>query len=124
MEALLGAAFLDGGHEATREIFLRLWAPYLGCAKEGLPDITDYKTSLQEFTQRNGLGLPSYSLSDTLGPAHRPTFVMSARVAGFPPRTASAPSKKEAAQRAAKELLGDLLAAWGKEAGDPGACGE
>ncbi|MDR2338637.1 MAG: ribonuclease III [Deltaproteobacteria bacterium] len=108
MEALLGAVFLDGGHEATREIFMRLWAPYLGCAKEGQPDINDYKTALQEFTQRNGLGLPVYTLCNTRGPAHQPVFSMSVKVGDFVPRTAMAHSKKEAAQQAARELLKDL----------------
>jgi ribonuclease-3 len=108
MEALLGAVFLDGGHGAVREIFLRLWAPYLGCAREGQPDITDYKTALQEFTQRGGLGLPAYTLRDSSGPAHQPTFSMSVRVAGYPARAAEARSKKEAAQLAAKALLADL----------------
>jgi ribonuclease-3 len=132
MEALLGAVFLDGGHEATREIFLRLWAPYLGCAREGLPDITDYKTALQEYTQRNGLGLPEYSVQETLGPAHQPTFYMSVRVGEHGPRTAGARSKKEAAQQAAKGLLSDLealdseasSAASGEAAADSGKGGE
>jgi ribonuclease-3 len=109
MEALLGAVFLDGGHDATRKLFLELWSPYLGCAKEGLPDITDYKTALQEYTQRKGLGLPVYSLFNMRGPAHQPTFYMSVKVADYVPRTARAHSKKEAAQQAAKALLSDML---------------
>jgi ribonuclease-3 len=108
MEALLGAVFLDGGHDATKKLFLELWGPYLGCAKEGLPDITDYKTALQEYTQRKGLGLPEYSLFNMRGPAHQPTFYMSVKVGDYVPRTARAHSKKEAAQQAAKALLNDL----------------
>ncbi|MDR2199017.1 MAG: ribonuclease III [Deltaproteobacteria bacterium] len=119
MEALLGAVFLDGGQEAVKAIFLSLWAPYLGCAREGLPDITDYKTALQEHTQRHGLGLPEYTLRGALGPAHRPTFSMSVRVEGFPPRAAEASNKKEAAQRAAEALLRDILNGAGKGEKEP-----
>jgi UDP-N-acetylmuramate: L-alanyl-gamma-D-glutamyl-meso-diaminopimelate ligase len=108
LEALLGAVFLDGGAARTRELVLRLWKPYLSCAKEGKPDISDYKTELQEYTQRRGLGLPLYSLQDTRGPAHEPTFSMSVQVDGYPPQTAMAHSKKEAAQLAAKALLDAL----------------
>jgi ribonuclease-3 len=109
MEALLGAVFLDGGHEATKALFLKLWEPYLSCAKEGQPDIADHKTALQEYTQRNGLGLPEYTLMNMTGPAHQPTFYMSVKVGDYIPRTAGAHSKKEAAQQAAKALLSDLL---------------
>jgi ribonuclease-3 len=108
MEALLGAVFLDGGHEAVKRIFLKLWGPYLGCAKEGLPDIADHKTALQEYTKRKGLGLPVSTLDNPKGPAHQPTFFMSVSVGGSVPRTARAHSKKEAAQLAAKALLKDL----------------
>jgi ribonuclease-3 len=125
VEAILGAVFLDGGHEAARELILRLWAPYLGKECEALPDITDYKTALQEHTQRHGLGLPSYSLCGTKGPAHQPTFSMSVRVGDFEPRTARARSKKEAAQLAAKALLDDILAKAAADAAarDPGEAG-
>jgi ribonuclease-3 len=109
MEALLGAVYLDGGHAKVKEIILELWKPFLSYSQTGLPQIVDYKTALQEFSQRRGMGLPVYSHSDTNGPAHNPTFLISVRVANHEPRTAMARSKKEAAQLAAKLLLEDLM---------------
>ncbi|MDR2461042.1 MAG: ribonuclease III [Deltaproteobacteria bacterium] len=108
LEALLGAVFLDGGPKETRKIIMKLWSPFFGCCASGEPDITDYKTALQEYTQRHGMGLPIYSLANTVGPAHHPTFFMSAQIGNLPPRTAMAHSKKEAAQLAAKALLEEL----------------
>ncbi|MDR2351567.1 MAG: ribonuclease III [Deltaproteobacteria bacterium] len=112
MEALLGAVFLDSGLDSAYKIVLTLWKPFLSCAKEGKPDIYDYKTDLQEFTQSKGLGLPSYSLTNTMGPAHNPSFFMCVSVGGHPSRsrTAMAHSKKVAAQLAAKALLEELKA--------------
>ncbi|MDR2611811.1 MAG: ribonuclease III [Deltaproteobacteria bacterium] len=109
MEALLGAVFLDGGPEETRRIVLRLWSPYISGCSESPPAIADYKTALQEFTQRKGLGLPVYTLANTVGPAHQPTFFISVKVGDQNPATAMAHSKKEAAQNAAKILLQDLM---------------
>jgi ribonuclease-3 len=109
LEALLGAVFLDGGPEETRSLIMKLWSPYLSVCSESPPAISDYKTALQELTQRKGLGLPVYSLSNTVGPAHQPTFFISVRVGSRPPATAMAHSKKEAAQNAAKILLRDLM---------------
>jgi ribonuclease-3 len=109
MEALLGAVYLDGGHERTRAIILELWKPFLSYSQTGLTQITDHKTALQEFSQKRGMGLPIYSHSSTNGPAHNPTFLISVKVADHPPRTAMAHSKKEAAQEAAKLLLQDLM---------------
>ncbi|MDR1040585.1 MAG: ribonuclease III [Deltaproteobacteria bacterium] len=108
LEALLGAVFLDGGPEETRRLIQKLWRPYLTGCSESPPAISDYKTALQEFTQRKGLGLPAYSLANTVGPAHKPTFFISVRVGAGSSAMAMAHSKKEAAQHAAKILLQEL----------------
>ena len=109
LEALLGAVYLDGGHDRAKEIILRLWKPFLSYSQTGLPEIVDYKTALQEFTQRHGMGLPIYSHCNTNGPAHNPTFFISVHIGSYQSRTAMARSKKEAAQMAAKLLLEDLM---------------
>ncbi|MDR2350900.1 MAG: ribonuclease III [Deltaproteobacteria bacterium] len=109
LEALLGAVFLDAGHEAVKNLVQRLWEPYFVCARTGTPDITDHKTALQEYTQSRGMGLPEYSLANTVGPAHHPTFFINVRIGNRASSTAMAHSKKEAHQLAAKALLKELI---------------
>jgi ribonuclease-3 len=109
LEAVLGAVYMDGGHDVTQNIIYTLWAPYLTFQESELPLLLDYKSSLQEYTQRRGMGLPCYQLSNTKGPAHKPTFFMSVHIGNYPPCIAMANSKKQAAQLAAKALLEELM---------------
>jgi ribonuclease-3 len=65
----------------------------------------DAKTALQEWAQGRGLSLPTYTLIDTSGPAHAPLFEVRVTLGNYPPMTASASSKRQAEQAAAKALL-------------------
>lgn len=102
LEALIGALYLDGGL-APAERFVRThWESHL--RKMHQPP-RDAKTALQEWAQGRGLSLPSYRLLDTRGPAHAPLFEVEVSLADFPAMTASASSKRQAEQAAAKALL-------------------
>jgi len=62
VEALIGAVFEDGGWEPARSVVSRAWATMLVDINQ--VDTRDAKSRLQELTQANGWGLPSYELID------------------------------------------------------------
>ena len=102
LEALVGALYLDGGLEPAERFIRARWEPHV--RDMGQPP-RDAKTALQEWAQGRGLSLPSYTLIDTSGPAHAPRFEVQVTLADFPPMAASASSKRQAEQAAAKALL-------------------
>lgn len=75
VEALIAAAYLDGGLEAARQACGRL-------LRRGLQqqDLSDPKTDLQELLQAKKLGAPTYRLVDSGGPAHERWFRVEVRV--------------------------------------------
>lgn len=82
VEALLGAIYLEAGFDAAQEVMRRLFAPLL----ESLDaDVVrkDAKTQLQEFLQGQRLPLPSYSVLDVRGAAHRQQFKVECSVAAL-----------------------------------------
>jgi ribonuclease-3 len=102
LEALIGALYLDGGLEQAERFVRGRWDAYVQAM--GQPP-RDAKTALQEWAQGRGLSLPAYTLIDTSGPAHAPLFEVRVALAGYPAMTASASSKRQAEQAAAKALL-------------------
>ena len=101
-EAVIAAIYLDGGFEAAAGFVRRHWEPLID-EMEGPP--RDPKTTLQEWAQARGLGLPIYELVATSGPDHAPLFTIAAGVSGHEPATATATSKRTAEARAAAMLL-------------------
>ena len=106
-EAIIGAVYLDGGHEAAEALVVRFWEPLIG----GRPP-RDPKTVLQEWALAHALPLPSYALVATDGPPHAPTLTVEVRVEGYEPVRGSAGSKRAAEQAAARDLL-DIAARTG-----------
>ena len=112
VEALLGAIYLDGGLEAALDTVRRLWKPYLSQPDSWSEILADYKTRLQEETQGRGLGVPSYELLVTDGPAHARRFTMAILLGEHKLAEGTSGTKKEAEQLAARqalELLKDAL---------------
>ena len=105
VEAILGAIYLDGGLVAAMDEARRLWKPYLSRPEAWGDMLADHKTRLQEETQGRGLGIPTYELLETQGPAHARLFTMAVGLGGTRLATAEAGTKKEAEQQAAKEAL-------------------
>ena len=99
-EAVIGAVYRDGGHDAAMAVVARLWGPLIG----GRPP-RDAKTALQEWAQARALPLPAYALVATEGPPHAPLLTVEVRVEGFEPVRASARSKRAAEREAARGLL-------------------
>jgi len=101
LEAALGALYLDGGIERARDFVRRAWAGVME-AQEAPPK--DAKTTLQEWVQARGLGLPDYVVASRVGPPHSPEFVVTVAVGAFE-GSGTAGSKRAAEQLAAQDLL-------------------
>ncbi|MFI1111101.1 ribonuclease III [Streptomyces physcomitrii] len=100
LEAVIGAVYLDQGLDAAAELVHRLFDPLIE-KSSNLGAGLDWKTSLQELTATEGLGVPEYLVSET-GPDHEKTFTAAARVGGVSYGTGTGRSKKEAEQQAAE----------------------
>ncbi|OEV00147.1 ribonuclease III [Streptomyces qinglanensis] len=100
LEAVIGAVYLDQELEAASELVHRLFDPLIE-RSSNLGAGLDWKTSLQELTAAEGLGVPEYLVSET-GPDHEKTFTAAARVGGVAYGTGTGRSKKEAEQQAAE----------------------
>lgn len=105
MEAVIAAVYLDDGFEAARDMILRLWGTRIDDVEE---DARDAKTTLQEWAQARGLEPPSYTQTGRTGPDHAPVFEITAELSTGDAASASAGSKRQAEQAAAKALLARL----------------
>ncbi|MBA0051792.1 ribonuclease III [Streptomyces sp. AJS327] len=100
LEAVIGAVYLDQGLKAAGELVHRLFDPLIE-RSSNLGAGLDWKTSLQELTAAEGLGVPEYVVTET-GPDHEKVFTAAARVGGVAYGTGTGRSKKEAEQQAAE----------------------
>jgi ribonuclease-3 len=106
-EAVLGAVYLDAGWEPARQVVEAHFAP--GLAREPqAPGHRDYKTRLQELTQRVHREMPVYTLVEERGPDHEKEFVVELAVGGRVLGRGVGRSKKLAEQAAAMEALAAL----------------
>ena len=100
VEALIGAIYVQFGIERAAEVIHLVFDPVIAAAAE-LGAGLDWKTSLQEITANNDLGVPLYVLDGT-GPDHDKTFTASVVVGSrtFPGGVGR--SKKDAEQQVAE----------------------
>jgi ribonuclease-3 len=99
-EALIGAVYLEHGLAGAVLVLHELFDPLLADAANRGAGL-DWKTSLQELTAAELLGVPEY-LVDEAGPDHMKTFTARVRIAGAEYGDGVGRSKKEAEQRAAE----------------------
>ncbi|WP_171238811.1 ribonuclease III [Ruegeria sp. HKCCA5763] len=102
MEAVIAAIYRDAGFEAARDVILALWGDRIHKVEA---DARDAKTSLQEWAQARGQKPPSYVEIKRSGPDHAPIFTIAARLQDGTEAQATAGSKRQAEQAAAKALL-------------------
>ena len=103
-EALVGAVYLDKGHEAAEAFVLRVLQPYIGAV--GASQVAqDPKSLLQEMAQANGLGVPRYRVLSETGPGHDRTFTVEVVVADEALAQGSGRRKVEAEREAARSAL-------------------
>lgn len=103
-EALMGAIYLECGLDKVKTIAIAL-------IEKTYPKIdlitlfSDFKTSLQEFTQAKFAVTPEYILVEATGPDHKKEFTVEVQINKQPYARAVGGSKKEAEQEAAKKTL-------------------
>ncbi len=103
-EAVLGAIYLDTGIKSAEKFVYRV---LLDQRDEFLKTKTyfNYKSSLLEFAQANGLGLPKYQILAEEGPDHEKRFIIQVKVNDKWSAKGTGKSKKKAEQQAAKNVL-------------------
>jgi ribonuclease-3 len=100
LEAVIGAVYLDRGLDAASDLVHRLFDTVIANSAQ-LGAGLDWKTSLQELTASELLGVPEYRVEES-GPDHQKQFRATVRVAGQTYGSGQGKSKKEAEQQAAE----------------------
>ena len=100
LEAVIGAVYSDRGLDAAGALVHRLFDPVIANSAR-LGAGLDWKTSLQELTAAQFLGVPEYRVEES-GPDHQKSFRATVRVAGRAYGSGGGRSKKEAEQQAAE----------------------
>jgi ribonuclease-3 len=101
-EALVGAVYLDGGHDAAAEIVEKLWGERL---RAPVRPLRDSKTILQEWAQARGLPTPTYREVARTGPHHDPEFRVAVALPNREAAEGLGRSKRAAEQAAAAVML-------------------
>lgn len=101
MEAVFGAAWLDGGLRAGEKLFQTLVAPRLIDTDAGSDNP---KGALQEYAQRVRQCVPEYVCLAVEGPAHAPLYRVRVRV-GESEATGDGKTRREAEAAAAGQWL-------------------
>ncbi|MBB6034698.1 ribonuclease-3 [Phytomonospora endophytica] len=115
VEALLGAIYLQHGIDVATTVVHKLFDPLIADASRRGAGL-DWKTSLQELTADNDLGVPEYRITED-GPDHAKTFTARAVVAGESFGSGQGRSKKEAEQIAAESAWRELTSRFEKAGG-------
>jgi ribonuclease-3 len=100
LEAVIGAVYLDHGLAEAESLIHRLFDPLIDWSAS-LGAGLDWKTSLQELTAAEMLGVPEYQVEES-GPDHQKSFRATVRVGGRSYGSGEGRSKKEAEQQAAE----------------------
>ena len=106
-ESVVAALYLDGGGEIVREK-LKLWL--IDEVRQAVESqgAGNFKSSLQQFAQRELSSTPVYRLVRESGPDHRKSFLIAAVIADRQFTAAWGSNKKDAEQRAACNALAQL----------------
>ncbi len=106
-EALIGAIYIDQGIEFTTEWVLRKYEEEIE-EKVHTPQITDYKTHLQEAIRTDYSKLVKYELARSEGPDHNKLFYSVVKVNAKIVGQGKGSNKKDSEQDAAKNTLKNL----------------
>jgi len=107
MEAVIGAYFLDQGHEKCKKFVLSLLAPEIQKVLDNKHE-KDYKTQLQEWVQKKYKTYPKYLLIKKVGPDHDKTFFMEVEIQNKVLGRGQGKNKKSAQQMAAQEAWKEI----------------
>jgi len=110
-EALLGGIYWEAGYEAVRPV---VESHFIGDLEHGGLGLDDYKTRLQEVSQRLYRVPPTYRLVRESGPSHDRYFETEIRVGGRLVGQGEGRSKKQSEQEAARRAL-EMLQGQGQQ---------
>ncbi|MFA4966905.1 MAG: ribonuclease III [Candidatus Margulisiibacteriota bacterium] len=103
-EALLGALYIDAGIGKARDFILDFLREEVEMvSQEGY--ISDYKSTLQEYVQKQKWDLPQYRVIGESGPRHKRVFEIGVKIKGKIMGRGKGANKKEGEQKAAEEAL-------------------
>jgi ribonuclease-3 len=107
VEAVIGAYYLDSGYRPAKVLVQKLFLKEI-IEVEKNRHVKDYKSILQEYSQKRYRSVPKYSVIDMKGPDHRKKFYVNVAVKKktFGPGTGD--NKKEAEQMAASIALSQM----------------
>ncbi len=103
LEALIGAAYLDGGHEAAEQLVTKLYTQKLTTIDPTIID-KDAKSLLQEYLQSRKIDLPDYQVVNIEGEAHAQTFQVSCNIINLKIHTTGEGTSRRAAEQHAAQL--------------------
>jgi ribonuclease-3 len=109
LEALIGAAFLDGGITKAKKLVLKLLGPELEKVAAGAVAV-DSKSQLQHVVQTRWHEIPTYRLISSVGPDHAKTFTVEVVAQGEVLGRGEGRNKKQAELAAASQALETLAA--------------
>jgi ribonuclease III len=122
LEAVIGAVYIDCGLAAASALVHRLFDPVIARSAR-LGAGLDWKTSLQELTAAQMLGVPDYQVEES-GPDHQKSFRAVVRIGGRELGSGGGRSKKEAEQQAAEAAWNAITAESGGPASANGIAPE
>lgn len=104
LEAIIAAIYLDSGPDAAKEFILN--SVLLHVMNEGsLMRDSNYKSTLLEYTQARGMGVPTYRVINEQGPDHDKQFTVEVRIGDTLAGTGVGRNKKDAEQHAAQNAV-------------------
>lgn len=107
LEAIIGAAYQDGGLKAARKVFRTLFVPLLENL-DGDVFAHNHKGRLQEYVQGKWKAGPRYDLVRRHGPAHASVFTVEVVLPDGRTARGDGPSKRQAEMQAAAAMLAQL----------------
>lgn len=108
LEAIFGAAYLDGGFAVAELIILNLYTDLLN--KIDPKSIgKDAKSLLQEYLQGKKIELPSYEVTEIIGEAHAQTFKVSCHITKLNIITNGVGTSRRIAEQQAAEAAFELI---------------
>lgn len=102
-EAIIASIYLDGGFDEARKYVLSFIPEKIDFNNKNV--LSDFKTALQEITQKNKEEKIEYVLLEEHGPDHDKSFVVEVHLNSNVIGKGVGKSKKQAEQLAAKEAL-------------------
>ncbi len=107
-EAVIGAAYLDGGVRAVTRIFNKLFLSLMDGVEAGDQYEDNPKGRFQELVQRKWRTNPHYRVVRQSGPAHARTFFVQAEINGAAAGSGRGSCKRDAEQNAAQDAIDRL----------------